>query len=97
VVDDGLATGSTMRAALKAIRQQHPAHLTVAVPVGPASTCMGLSDLADEVVCVWMPSPFHAVGLWYQNFPQASDDEVRMLLAQADRAHALDLAAGGTT
>jgi predicted phosphoribosyltransferase len=97
VVDDGLATGSTMRAALKAIRQQHPAHLTVAVPVGPANTCMGLSDLADEVVCVWMPSPFHAVGLWYQNFPQASDDEVRMLLAQADRAHALDLAAGGTT
>lgn len=96
LVDDGLATGSTMRAALKAIRQQHPAHLTVAVPVGPASTCMGLRDVADEVVCVRMPTPFHAVGLWYQNFPQASDDEVRTLLAQADRQHALEPSTGAS-
>lgn len=88
VVDDGLATGSTMRAALLAIRQQHPAHLVVAVPVGAEDTCRQLRGDADEVVCAAMPSPFRAVGLWYQQFPQASDDEVRNLLEEARREHA---------
>ena len=89
VVDDGLATGSTMRAALLAIRQQHPSHLTVAVPVGAAETCEQLRADADEVVCAATPSPFRAVGLWYQDFPQASDEEVRTLLEAARREHSL--------
>ena len=86
VVDDGLATGSTMRAAVLAIRQQQPAHLTVAVPVGAPDSCESLRDLADEVICAATPTPFRAVGLWYENFPQASDDEVRTLLEEASRA-----------
>lgn len=86
VVDDGLATGSTMRAAVLAIRQQQPAHLTVAVPVGAPDSCESLRDLADEVICAATPTPFRAVGLWYENFPQASDDEVRTLLEKASRA-----------
>lgn len=85
IVDDGLATGSTMRAAAEAIRRQHPLHLCIAVPVGPADTCEQLRALADEVVCAAMPQPFHAVGLWYQDFPQASDDEVRDLLSRSRR------------
>ena len=89
VVDDGLATGSTMRAALLAIRQQQPSHLTVAVPVGAAETCELLRADADEVVCAATPSPFRAVGLWYQDFPQASDEEVRTLLQAARRDHSL--------
>ena len=89
VVDDGLATGSTMRAALLAIRQQQPSHLTVAVPVGAAETCKLLRADADEVVCAATPSPFRAVGIWYDDFPQASDDEVRTLLEAARREHAL--------
>jgi predicted phosphoribosyltransferase len=88
VVDDGLATGSTMRAAVLAIRQQHPARLVVAVPVGAAETCAMLRQDADEVVCAAMPSPFRAVGLWYREFPQASDDEVHGLLEEARRDHA---------
>ena len=87
VVDDGLATGSTMRAAVLAIRQQHPARLVVAVPVGAAETCAMLRQDADEVVCPAMPSPFHAVGLWYRDFPQASDEEVHQLLDEAHREH----------
>ena len=88
VVDDGLATGSTMRAAVVAIRQRNPAHLAVAVPVGAPETCRQLRDEADEVVCAAMPQPFRAVGLWYENFPQASDDEVHELLDEARREHA---------
>jgi predicted phosphoribosyltransferase len=87
VVDDGLATGATMHAALLAIRQQQPAHLVMAVPVGAADSCQALQGVADEVVCVAMPEPFRAVGLWYRQFPQTSDDEVRTLLDDA-RAHA---------
>lgn len=87
VVDDGLATGATMRAAVQAIRQQHPAHLVVAVPVGAEDTCEALRDEADEVVCAAMPYPFRAVGLWYQNFPQTSDDEVMEILEEARHAH----------
>ena len=90
VVDDGLATGSTMRAAVRAIRQQRPGHICVAVPVGARETCEQLAAEADEVVCAFMPTPFRAVGLWYHDFPQTSDDEVRALLeaAQLERAPA---------
>ncbi|WP_096665164.1 phosphoribosyltransferase [Polaromonas sp. AET17H-212] len=87
VVDDGLATGATMHAALLGIRQQHPAHLVMAVPVGAADSCEALQGVADEVVCVATPEPFRAVGLWYRQFPQTSDDEVRALLEDA-REHA---------
>ncbi len=89
VVDDGLATGSTMLAAVLAIRQRRPAYLAVAVPVGAEETCQELRDKADEVVCAATPRPFRGVGLWYEQFPQASDDEVRTLLEEAHRKHAL--------
>lgn len=89
VVDDGVATGSTMRAAVTAIRQQHPARLTVAVPVGAPDTCRELTAEADEVVCAAMPQPFRAVGLWYEDFPQATDDEVHELLEEARREYAM--------
>jgi putative phosphoribosyl transferase len=72
-----------------AIRQQHPAHLTVAVPVGAPDTCRQLAGEADEVVCAAMPQPFRAVGLWYEDFPQATDDEVHELLEEARREHAM--------
>lgn len=88
VVDDGLATGSTMQAAVTAIRQQQPAWVTVAVPVAAAATCKALAEQADEVVCASTPQPFHAVGLWYAAFPQTSDEEVQQLLEQARHEHA---------
>jgi len=91
VVDDGLATGATMRAAVTAIRQQRPAHLVVAVPVGAKETCRELREEADDVVCAATPQPFRAVGLWYRDFPQATDDEVRELLDEAHREHALSM------
>lgn len=87
VVDDGLATGATMRAAVAAIRKQSPQRLIVAVPVGAQETCAQLESEADEVVCAEIPSPFHAVGLWYRHFPQSTDDEVRQLLEEARREH----------
>jgi len=83
LVDDGLATGSTMRAAVAALRLLHPAWIVVAVPVGAADTCATLAEEADEVVCVSMPEPFYAVGSWYEDFGQTSDDEVRALLDAA--------------
>ena len=82
IVDDGLATGSTMRAAVKAVRLQQPAKVIVAVPVGAPSTCAELARDADEVVCVRMPDPFVAVGLWYRDFAPTSDQEVRALLGK---------------
>jgi predicted phosphoribosyltransferase len=82
LVDDGLATGSTMRAAVIAVRQQQPARVVVAVPVGAASTCADLSTEADDVVCVRMPDPFVAVGLWYRDFTPTTDLEVRTLLGE---------------
>jgi erythromycin esterase-like protein/predicted phosphoribosyltransferase len=85
VVDDGLATGASMRAAVLAIRQQRPARLVVAVPVGAQDSCQALRDEADEVVCAAMPHPFRAVGLWYKTFPQTSDEEVIALLDEARR------------
>lgn len=83
VVDDGLATGATMRAAATALRTRHPAEIVAAAPVAAPRTCASLESVADRVVCVATPDPFHAVGLYYQNFEQTSDDEVRRLLARA--------------
>ncbi len=85
VIDDGLATGSTMRAAVQALRMREPARIVVAVPVASAESCAALRNEADEVVCVRTPSPFRAVGLWYQDFSQTGDDEVRELLESARR------------
>ncbi len=84
LVDDGLATGASMRAAALAVRAQQPARLTVAVPVGPRETCQALREVADDVVCAAMPQPFGAVSRWYEHMPQCSDDEVRQLLAQEE-------------
>jgi predicted phosphoribosyltransferase len=82
LVDDGLATGSTMRAAVAAIRRREPARVVVAVPVGAAETCRELAGVADEVVCLRMPDPFVAVGLWYRDFNETSDAEVRASLSR---------------
>jgi putative phosphoribosyl transferase len=82
LVDDGLATGSTMRAALAALRQQQPARVIVAVPVGSAEACAELQGLADESICLETPEPFRAVGLWYSDFSQTTDAEVTTLLAR---------------
>src|SRR5947209_20072653 len=83
LVDDGLATGATMRAAVKALRQRRVAKIVVAVPVGPPDTCREFEDEADEVVCASEPEFFQAVGQYYEDFSQTSDDEVRELLARA--------------
>ena len=91
LVDDGLATGSTMRAAVEALKQQQPARVVVAVPVASPETCQDLRREADEVVCLVTPEPFYSVGLWYQDFSQTTDEEVRALLETATRpepAHA---------
>ena len=84
LTDDGLATGSTMRAAVAAIRRQEPAGIIVAVPVGAPSTCDEMRDVADDVVCLRTPEPFVAVGLWYRDFSETSDAEVRELLGRTD-------------
>jgi predicted phosphoribosyltransferase len=81
LVDDGLATGSSMRAAVEALRQRGPAEIVVAVPVGAPETCAAMNLVADSTVCAHMPDRFAAVGLWYQDFSQTTDDEVRTLLA----------------
>jgi len=83
LVDDGLATGSTMRAAVAAVRRLRPSRVVVAVPTAPPSTCEELAREADEVVCVSTPPRFRAVGLSYREFPQVSDEEVRQLLRLA--------------
>ncbi|MBE9548226.1 MAG: phosphoribosyltransferase [Proteobacteria bacterium] len=80
LVDDGLATGATMRAAVDAVRQSDPAHLVVAVPVAPADTLEMLARQVDNLVCLAVPEYFRALGLWYVDFSQVSDDEVRHLL-----------------
>lgn len=92
LVDDGLATGSTMQAAVAAVRQQRPARVIVAVPVGARETCNELAETADEVVCVSMPAPFIAVGLWYEDFSPTSDADVQKVL-QANRAERLPMGA----
>jgi len=83
VIDDGLATGATMRAAVKALRMRDPGRIIVAVPVGAGETCTALRREADEVVCLQTPEPFGGVGAWYDDFSQTEDDEVRQLLATA--------------
>lgn len=85
LVDDGLATGSSMRAAIAALRLRSPARVVVAVPVAPRATNQRFASIADDVVCAVTPEPFHAVGEWYENFAQVGDDEVRDLLHRADR------------
>jgi erythromycin esterase-like protein/predicted phosphoribosyltransferase len=103
VVDDGLATGASMQAAVIALRRLEPARIIVAVPVGAGDTCQRFRRLADEVVCVSTPEPFQAVGLWYEQFEQTTDDEVRHLLARPSesgdpvpviRRHAIALPGG---
>jgi predicted phosphoribosyltransferase len=84
LVDDGLATGSSMRAAVTALRVEAPTRIVVAVPVAAAETRDALRTLADDVICAVTPEPFHAVGLWYDDFSQTTDDEVRELL---ERSH----------
>jgi putative phosphoribosyl transferase len=83
LVDDGLATGSTMRAAALAVRPLNPAKVVVAVPVAAPETCDQFRDVVEEIVCEVTPRPFRAVGLWYEDFSQTSDDEVRELLGRA--------------
>jgi predicted phosphoribosyltransferase len=86
LVDDGLATGSTMSAALTALRRRQPARIVVAVPVGAPETCAAFRSVADDVICLRTPEPFYAVGLWYENFSQTTDEEVRDLLEKAAQA-----------
>ena len=97
LVDDGLATGSSMRAAVNALRQERPAAIVVAVPVAAASTCEELRPDVDEMICLYTPANFAAVGLWYEDFSQTTDEEVRDLLSYeptspeaAHDAHAAD-------
>lgn len=80
LVDDGLATGSSMQAAIAALKQQQPARVVVAVPTAPPDTCQELRKEVDEVVCAATPEPFHAVGLWYEDFSETTDDDIRALL-----------------
>ena len=81
LVDDGLATGASMQAAARAVRRHEPARIVIAVPVASRATCDKFRDEVDDVVCAITPVPFHAVGNWYEDFSQTTDDEVRELLA----------------
>jgi len=82
LIDDGLATGATMRAAVQSVKVQRPQRIVVAVPTGAAETCARIAQEVDEVVCASTPEPFYAVGLWYEDFSQTTDAEVRELLAR---------------
>jgi predicted phosphoribosyltransferase len=88
LIDDGLATGSTMRAAAAALRKQGPARIVVAVPVSSPETCNEFRREVDEVVCAVTPEPFRGVGLWYEDFSQTTDEEVRDLLERATKSSA---------
>lgn len=83
LVDDGLATGATMRAAITALKKSKPQRIIVAVPVGALETCEALKQIADEVICLFTPEPLYGVGMWYHDFPQTSDEEVIRLLGNA--------------
>jgi putative phosphoribosyl transferase len=85
LVDDGLATGSTMRAAVAALRKQQPSHIVVAVPVASPEACAELGSEVDEIVCAATPRPFLGVGRWYRDFSQTTDEEVHELLARSAR------------
>lgn len=82
LVDDGIATGSTLRAAIAILRQKNPQEIVVAVPVAPFSACESLRAIVDKVVCLSTPEPLNSIGMWYVDFSQTSDQEVRYLLAQ---------------
>lgn len=84
VVDDGIATGATMRVALRAVRRRNPSHLVLAVPVAPPRTLASLAHEVDEVVCLETPRDFFAVGVWYEDFHQVSDEEVAAALRLSD-------------
>jgi predicted phosphoribosyltransferase len=86
LVDDGVATGGTMRAALQGLEHAGVGRLVCALPVGPPDVVLSLAEEADEMVCLVTPEPFRAVGLWYRNFRQTTDEQVVDLLARADRA-----------
>jgi putative phosphoribosyl transferase len=94
LVDDGLATGSTMKAAVEAVRHHGPARVIVAVPVGASSACIEFSDLTDETICARTPEPFSAVGLWYRDFAQTTDEEVHHLLDEHERSRGRRHSAG---
>lgn len=96
LVDDGIATGATVRAAIAVIRAQHPAKLVLAVPVAQASVASELAREVDELVCVLTPADLYAIGLWYESFPQLADEEVRILLARAAGEPAAALMDAGT-
>ena len=91
LVDDGLATGSTMRAAAAALRQQNPARIVVAVPVSATQTCDEYRMGVDEIICAKTPEPFMGVGMWYLDFSQTSDEEVREILARSEDLNTTDL------
>lgn len=92
LIDDGLATGSTMRAAAIAVRKRNPVSVTVAVPVAARETCEEFRSVVDETVCAFSPEPFHAVGMWYEDFTQVDDEEVRMLMERARQGWGADTA-----
>ena len=83
LIDDGLATGSTMRAAIAAIKKKRAGRVVVAVPVGALQTCEEISPVVDELICAATPEPFYGVGRWYKNFSQTTDEDVRQLLERA--------------
>jgi len=85
LIDDGLATGASMRAAIAALRAQNPARIVVAVPTAAPETCAAFESEVDEVICAMTPEPFYGVGRWYEDFSQTTDEEVRTLLEQAAR------------
>ena len=91
LVDDGLATGSTMRAAAAALRQQNPARIVVAVPVSATQTCDEYRMGVDEIICAKTPEPFMGVGMWYRDFSQTTDEEVREILARSENLNTTDL------
>jgi|SRR5215207_5793075 len=85
IVDDGLATGASMRAAVEGVRAQHPDRIVVAVPVAASETRAALEPEVDEIICAMTPEPFYGVSRWYENFSQVTDEEVRSLLQEANR------------
>jgi putative phosphoribosyl transferase len=87
LVDDGLATGASMLAAVQAVRAQQPGRLIIAVPVAPIDTCGECGQHADDIVCAYTPEPFYSVGVWYEDFSQTTDMDVRKLLCEALQEH----------
>jgi putative phosphoribosyl transferase len=85
LIDDGLATGASMRAAVAGLREKNPAHIVVAVPTAALETCEALEPEVDQMICATTPEPFYGVGRWYEDFSQTTDEEVRMLLQEANR------------